>query len=305
MNDAIERPRAITVHGALVLVQLGFAGHHVVSKIVMRELPPTALALIRASSATLILLAVHLIARRRLPRVPLADLPKLAGCALLGIAANQVLFFEGLARTTAINASLLTATIPVFTFLAALLFRREQPTLRSLGGTALALGGIAYLLGVEAITVGGRTITGDLLVVANALCYALYLILVTNLVKKHGSLTAVVWLFFFGALWIAPFGARDLAAHAGELDAGRWALVAYVVLIATAFTYLVNAWALKHAPASIVAIYIYLQPLAAAVLAMAVLDETLTTRVLAAAALVFAGIYLVARPATSARRADR
>lgn len=304
MDDA-RPPRPWFVHGGLLLVQLGFASHHVVSKIVMRDLSPGALALVRACSATVILLAVHLIARRRWPRVPIADLPKLAGCAFLGIAANQVLFFEGLKRTTAINASILTTTIPVFTFLIAILFRRERATLRGIGGIALALGGVVYLLGQEALTIGGETIWGDLLVITNALCYALYLVLVTGLVKKHGSLTAVVWLFFFGALWIAPIGTVDLARGAPSLDSAAWMLVVYVVLIATVFTYLVNAWALQYAPASIVAIYCYLQPLGAAVLAMLVLEETLAPRVVLAAALVFAGIYLVARPVTSARPADR
>lgn len=294
MNPSTSPPSVLAVHAGLVAVQLGFATHYVVGKIVMREMPPGALALFRAATAALLLLALHL-ARRGSPRVPLRDLPMLALCALLGIAANQVLFFEGLARSTAINASLLVTTIPIFTYVTSLALRREVVTLRAALGTALSLGGVLYLLGAAGFASTESTIVGDLLVVGNSLCYGVYLVLVGPLVRRHGSLRVVVWLFAFGALWVAPYGATDLARTAGDLAAPTWGLVAYIVAVATVFTYLVNAWALRHAPPSIVAIYIYLQPVATAVLAVLLLGEALTSRVLVAALLVFTGIYLVAR----------
>ncbi len=298
-----EQPRPLLVHSALVAVQLGFASHHVASKIVLRELSPGALSLVRVVSAAVILLGVHVM-RRGAPRVPLRALPALAGCSLLGVSANQVFFFEGLARSTAINASILVTTIPVFTVLAAIALRKEPARLRTLAGVVIALGGVLYLVGVEAFRLGADTVVGDALIVANSLCYGVYLALVIPLVKRFGSLTVVVWLFAFGALWVAPYGAADLAREGPTLDLGTWGLVALVVLVATVFTYLANAWALKHAPPSIVAIYIYLQPIAATALAVWILDEAITPRVIVAAALVFAGIFLVTR-ATTARPADR
>jgi drug/metabolite transporter (DMT)-like permease len=287
-------PSPLAVHGALVAVQLGFASHHVVSKVAVAELPPGALAFTRASVAALVLFVVHL-SRRGLPRVAPREAAKLAGAALLGIAANQLLFFSGLRRTEAINASVLVTTIPVFTLLVSFVLRRERATLRGTGGIAIALSGVLYLVGAEAVSVGVDTIAGDLMIVANALCYGAYLVVAAPLVKRHGSMTAVVWLFAFGALWVAPFGVPDLVAHAAAVRPAIWLAVAWVVLVATLFTYLANAWALKHAPPSVVAIYIYLQPVAAAALAVLFLDERITARRVVAAALVFLGIYLVTR----------
>lgn len=293
------------VHAGLIAVQLAFAGHAIAGKIVVRELPPGALSLVRTLLAGALLLAIHLLRGGAL-RLPPRDLAKLAGCSLLGIAANQTLFFEGLARTTAINASVLVATIPIFTVLVALALRRETTSGLALLGVGLALAGVVYLLGAEALTVSADTLLGDALVIANSLSYGAYLVLVGSLVKKHGSMRVVVWLFAFGAVWVAPYGARDLIVHASDVTAGGWLLVLFIVLVATVFTYLVNAWALGRAPASIVAIYIYLQPVAAAVLAVLLLDETLTSRVILAAALVFIGIALATRARLrSARPADR
>lgn len=293
-NGAAKEGSLFWVHAGLVAVQLGFASHAVVGKLVVRELPPGALAVVRATSAALVFVLVHL-ARSGAPRVPRRDLAMLALCSLLGIAANQVLFFEGLARTTAIHASLLVATIPVFTLLTSLALRHEAPTWRSIVGAALALSGVVYLIGIEGLAPSAGTLFGDLLVVGNSLCYGVYLVLVRPLVQKHGSLRVVVWLFVFGTLWIAPYGALDLVRTGPEVPLATWGLVAYIVAVATVFTYLVNAWALGRAPSSTVAIYIYLQPIGAAVLAVLILGESLTSRVAVAAALVFAGIYLVVR----------
>jgi drug/metabolite transporter (DMT)-like permease len=301
------RDSPLWVHGGLVAVQLAFAGHAIAGKIVVRELPPGALSLVRTLAAGIILFAIHRLRGGAL-RVPPGDFARLAGCALLGIAANQILFFEGLARTTAINASVLVATIPIFTLLVALVLRKEETSGLALLGVALALGGVVYLLGAEALTVSAGTLLGDAFVVGNSLSYGAYLVLVGPLVKKHGSLKVVVWLFAFGALWVLPYGARDLYVHAPAIAPDTWLLILYIVLFATVFTYLVNAWALGRAPASIVAIYIYLQPVGAAVLAMIVLDEALTSRVILAAALVFAGIALATRArmrVMTVRPADR
>lgn len=299
MSTAKE-PSPHWVHAGLVAVQLGFASHYVVGKLVVRELPPGGLALVRATVAAVILLGWH-VTRSGLPRVALGDLPKLALCSLLGIAANQVLFFEGLARSTAIHASLLVTTIPVFTLLTGLALRREKATGRAFLGVALALSGAVYLIGADGFSMSGGTLVGDLLVLGNSLCYGVYLVVVRPLVQRLGSVRVVVWLFAFGVLWIAPYGATDFARHAGDLRGETWALVVYIILVATVFTYLVNAWALGRAPSSMVAVYIYLQPVAAAVLAMLVLGETLSSRVTLAALLVFVGIYLVVRTKSAAR----
>ena len=88
-----------SVHLALLAVQLAFASLSIVAKRVMVELSPFALVAIRATSAALLLWVIALLRRRW--RVPRRDLAVLAGLAVLGIAANQLLFIAGLARTSA------------------------------------------------------------------------------------------------------------------------------------------------------------------------------------------------------------
>src|SRR5204862_206311 len=62
----------------------------------------------------LLVLAAAVHGRAALP--PRTDLPRLASAAFLGVALNQGLYLEGLARSTPINAVLVMCLIPVFTF---------------------------------------------------------------------------------------------------------------------------------------------------------------------------------------------
>src|SRR5688500_5692250 len=98
---------APSVHLALVGVQLMFATWGVAGKLVMRELSPFGVIAFRVPVAALVLLAVR--ALRPWRKVDPRDLPELALYALLGIAANQLLFAAGLDRTSATNAAVLSA----------------------------------------------------------------------------------------------------------------------------------------------------------------------------------------------------
>ena len=66
----------------------------------------------------------------------------------------------------------------------------------------------------------------------------------------------------------------------------------YVVVGATVVTYFLNLWAVKRVVATRVALYIFLQPVVAATLGVAVRGESLTPRFLVATGLVFVALSL-------------
>lgn len=289
-----ETPSAARVHVALVLVQIAFATLSVVGRVVVRDLPPMAFAMMRLVGAGL---AFALFSPSTfLPsRMPSRDRLAIAGCAALGIYGNQALFLSGLRYTTATNATVLVATIPIFTALASIALRREPVRPRVLGGIAIAFLGIVTLVGVDAIDLGGEHLLGDVLVTANSMVYSLYLVLVRDYTAKHGGLPVVTWGFFCGALFSLPLGVPQLVGAAASVPTATWLLVGYAVLVPTIFTYLANAWALRFASSSTVAIWIFVQPTVAAVLAWHFLGESLRPQLFVAAALVLVGIAVVTR----------
>lgn len=288
----------LAVHLALLAVQVFFASLSIVAKRVMSELSPFALTATRVVGAAALLWGVALLRRRW--RVPTRDLGALAGLAVLGIAANQLLFIAGLARTTATMALVLGTTIPVFTAGLAILLGRERPSARRLGGIAVGLAGAIVAIGVGEL--GGREhLLGDLLIIVNSLAYAAYLVLGRGILQRHDSLVVVTWVITFGAVLILPFGAAGAADQLPDLSARGWAGMAWIVLAATVGTYALNAWALARAEASLVATYIYVQPVVGAALAYVFLGERVTWGTGAGGVLIAAGIWVVSRAPTADR----
>ncbi|HZS35335.1 MAG TPA: DMT family transporter [Polyangia bacterium] len=299
MNRPAPASRAeIEVHVALVAVQVMFASLSVVAKIALKELPPFSLIAARAILATTILCVAHSL--RGWQRVAWRDLPTLFVYAFFGIIANQLIFIAGLERSTATNAVVIGATIPVFTVGVALVLKRERATAARLIGLLVAFAGAMAIVGAGRFEAGGTRLLGNLLIVCNSLSFSIYLVISRPLLARYSTLTVITWTFIFGAIGVIPFGAKGLIEHAPALHATTWLAVAYIAIFPTVGTYFLNSYALKRAPSSLVAIYIYLQPVMGALMAAKWLHETSTIATLIGGLLIGFGIALVN---WSARRA--
>jgi len=221
------------------------------------------------------------------------DLLRLLGLALLGAVVNQLLFLEGVRRTTAIHANILITTIPPFTLLVALLLGRERPTALRLLGIAIAGAGAMYLALAGGEAGEGVTVLGDMLVVLNTVCYASYLVLSKDLLKRYQPLTVITYMFLIGSLVIAPLGVPALGRVDSAALTNRTLLVlGYIVVFPSFLTYLMSIWSLKRVSSSLVAVYVYVQPVVTAFLGPAVLGEKVTSRSMIAAAVIFTGLVL-------------
>jgi drug/metabolite transporter (DMT)-like permease len=283
----------VSVHAALIAVQLMFASLSVAAKVALRELPPFGLIAFRVPAAFLVLLAVR--ATRPWQRVARRDLPELFAYAFFAIIANQLLFMTGLKYTTATNAVVIGSTIPVFTVGVALALGRERSTPAKLLGLAVAFGGALSIVGAGQLEAGGMRMVGNLLLVGNSLSFAIYLVIGRRLMSRYDTTTVVTWIFGFGSLGVVPFGGGVLAAHAHALHASTWLALLYIVAFPSVGAYFLNAYALRRAPSSLVAIYIYLQPVIGALMAAVVLGERPTTATAIGGLFIGLGIWLVAR----------
>lgn len=284
------------IHLALGLVAVLFSANYILGKIALVHFDPLAFAWLRVSGSFLCLIVVY--ARHATPRIPFSARERrlLVVYSLLGIVLNQILFISGLARTTAQHAAILIVTIPVFTLLIALLLRREPGSIARLAGILLAAAGAASITLRSAEGSGAASLTGDLMILANSLCYAAYLVLSKPLMARHSSIRVMTLLFGVGSLLMIPFSARAILKQDWiGITGGAWLALLFVILGPTVAAYLLNGWALARADSSLVAAYVYLQPLLASLMAAAFLHERMEKGTAAGAALIFAGVWLVSR----------
>lgn len=132
------------VHLALGFAQTGFAFFPTLGKIALATMPPLPLAALRVTAAALMLDLIRRISRAE-PLSP-GDRRSVLLYGVLGVSLNQVLFILGLSLTNAINATILMATIPVFTLGVAVLMKRERLTLSAASGVVLAGTGALVLV---------------------------------------------------------------------------------------------------------------------------------------------------------------
>ncbi|MET0646217.1 MAG: DMT family transporter [Pyrinomonadaceae bacterium] len=282
-------------HVALFAVQIIFGTWPVLGKIALRAVPSTGLFAIRVGGAAVAFLLL-LGLRGRLVMPERRDLARLALYSLLGVVLNQFLYIRGLSLSTAVNAALLNATIPVFTLLVGALLGKDRLTARVTLGTLIAAAGVVYLIDPLRATLGGDTMKGNLLLVANTFCFGVYLAISQDVFRRYGALTAMTWLFALGSLAAVPLGGYQLAqTDFASVGIVIWVVLVYTVLVQTVGAYYLNAWALERVSPSTVAVYIYLQPLFAFVVAPLLLGagERPGMRHAVATLLIFAGVAVV------------
>ncbi len=276
----------------MAVVQFLFASLTVVAKFVLPSVSPAGIVFFRVTGAGLaFFLLQRALGRERV--TDRRDLAALAGLALIGVVLNQLLFLEGVKRTTAINTNIMVTTIPVFTLAIALILGRERASWPKLAGICLAAAGAVYLIGPDRIRLDPTTAFGNALIACNTCSYAGYLVLSKRLLERYQPLTVVTYVFVFGAVVMLPIGLvalHDVAVW--QLPARAvWGLV-YIVLFSSVLAYYLSIWALRRTASSLVAMYVYLQPLMTAVGAPLVLGERLTGRAGIAALVIFGGLGL-------------
>lgn len=297
MFNLISVSPRLRLHLALAVVSVCFGAFSVVGKIALGDprVPPLALTELRLAGAALAFLAAAAWRRESWPGR--AALGKLAVLALLGTVINQALFLSGLKFTSATEATLLVGSIPLFTYTAGRLLGREQGSLGKWLGLALALGGITLLFLVRGFRLEHEHLLGDTLILINCLSYSMYLVFARPVLRGLPSVRAMAVIFLFGALEFAPLGLVPLARIPwGELSSRTLYALAFVLVFPTIIAYFLNLWALKRAGASLVAIYVLLQPLVTASLAVfPPLNERPGLGLLAAGVLILSGLLVFSR----------
>ncbi|HXG83722.1 MAG TPA: DMT family transporter [Pyrinomonadaceae bacterium] len=283
-------------HVALVAVQLFFGAFPVVGKYVLQTIPSFAMVGFRVGGAALAFVILQLISKDGLRLDKKSHYGWFALYSLLGVVLNQLLFISGLALTTATNTSLLAVLIPIFALLVGVVLRLDTLSGRKIFGVVLAAAGVVYLIDPAKASFSSATTRGDFFIIVNCFFYASYIAVSKRLIQHYGALKSMAWLFLFGSIITVPLGAYSMrAVDLANVPSLTWLAIVGIVIFPTILAYYLNAWALARVSPSVVAIYIYLQPLIGFVSAVIFLNEHFSLRLIIAALLIFTGLFLVTR----------
>ena len=285
--------RNLALLGA-TLVSLIYGLTFTIAKDVMPEfVKPFGFILLRVFGAMVLFWVISFFVKTE--KIDQQDFPRIITAAFFGVALNMLTFFKGLSYTSPIMGAVLMVTTPMLVLILSSIVIREKLKFKKIIGILLGLLGTAILiLYGKQVATESNAMLGNFLVFINAISYAFYLIIVKKLMDKYNAFSFVKWIYTFGFLMVLPFGFS-------EFNEVNWAIIpteifwkiGFVVLFSTFFTYLLNLLSMKELKPTTVAVFIYLQPLFAAIFAISLGKDSLNWIKILAAILIFGGVFLV------------
>ena len=256
----------------------------------------TVLADIRLVFGTLLFWFVSLFVKTQ--KIDRKDYVRLFAAAFFSASLNQMLFVNGVALTSPVDACICTSTLPIWTMLMAAAVLKEPMTGRKVGGVSIGLAGtlILVLSGTGRTGCTGSDILGNILCLGSQISYGIYLVFFQDIIRKYTPLTLMKWKYLFGALMLLPFSSGGLLdTDIAVLSAEDWYSLAYILFCGTFLSYLMVPVGQKTLRPTVVAMYNYLQPVCAAVFAMISGTESLTFTKIVSILLIFTGVTLVSK----------
>lgn len=281
-------PLAIALLAQQVLGALTFP----VARYGLREIDPYTFAFFRFVISSLVLLFLARI-RRSSPAIDKKDYRKIFLLGAIIIPFNQTTYLVGQSLTAAGHGALLFATVPIWLFVAALVFLKEKFVLRRGIGVAIGLLGVLLIMGGGAIEFSSRYLWGDLIILVSVLAWVSYTILGKPLVIKYGALRVTAYALSFGTLLYLPFGLyRALSFDYTGVSTGAWLSVLYVALGVSVVAYVLWYWLLKHLAASRLAVFNNIQPVIASLAAWVFLGEPIGLSFIIGGLVVLTGVLV-------------
>jgi drug/metabolite transporter (DMT)-like permease len=283
----------LAVDAALLTMALFWATNMIVLKSLLGVLPPAALSAARFVLVSALAMAV--MAFRPEPRIiERGDWLRLVGCALSGITFYQILFMEGLERTTAFTSNLMQGTEPLFALFLLSLTGAAVVQPRQWGGVVLSFAGaVLFFLqdaGSGAALAFGR---GDALNLASAVLFALYGLLCGPLFRRYPGSTAMAWTMGVGTVPLLLWSYPDLRAVDWlRLGPVVWGALVFSSVLPVYIGYWIWNWAIARKGLAHASLYIFVDIVVTGIFAYLFLGERFGATRVAGAAVILAGVHL-------------
>lgn len=258
---------------------------------------PLALFTLRSLGAGMLFWFISLFLPKE--RVEHRDLPKIFVASVLGFFLTQISFLMAISRITPMDCSIVASLSPLYTMFIAAYALKEPLSAQKIGGVVLSLCGVLYLIlnsVTSASAVVQTTPIGVLLMIANSLCFSLYLGIFKPTIAKYSVVTFMKWIFLFSTLLSLPFSAKEIVhTDFATLPLSYMAELAFLIICATFVTYFLIPIGQKRLRPTLVSMYSYVQPIVAIVVSIYVGMDTLSWQKVLAAVTVFTGVIIVSR----------
>jgi len=290
----------------LLIATALWAGNAIVGRLLVGSVSPITLSTVRWGLAALLLLPFGW--RVFKPESTLwQNKKRFLLLALFGVGSYNVLLYLALQTSTAINVTLIGASMPIWMLLIGAVFYQTKPTVLQLVGAMISLLGVAIVLtrGELATLLSMQMVIGDLLIMSATILWATY----SWMLSRPGTSTERQWPWadfllaqvLLGMLWTGLFDGFEIASGHAYLDLNLWtsSLILFIAIGPSIIAYRCWGLGVNGAGPTIAAFFANFIPLFTAILSAAMLGEPPQVFHGVAFALIVVGIWISSRIAGS------
>jgi drug/metabolite transporter (DMT)-like permease len=264
----------------LTLATLLWAGNAIAGRVLVGSVSPITLSAVRWGLAALLLLPLGW--RILKPGSALwQNKSRFLVLGLLGVGSYNVLLYLALQTSTAINVTLIGASMPIWMLLIGAIFYQVRPTLLQLLGAVVSLVGVTVVLtrGEPASLLSMEVVMGDLLIMLATILWAFY----SWMISRPGESTERQWPWaeflmaqvLIGFLWTMLFEGAEIATGHAFIDLNYWtgSLILFVAIGPSLIAYRCWGLGVNGAGPTVAAFFANLIPLFTALLSAAILGD--------------------------------
>jgi drug/metabolite transporter (DMT)-like permease len=278
-----------------------WGGMYVVSKIVLDVIPPFALLTTRYVLGALTL-GLVIFFRKNKTVVTKEFFWKSALVGFVGYGISLGFQFVGTKLSTASNGSLVTCATPAFVLLFAPFLLGERTTTRGIIALIVSTLGVVAVIDPRTAELSPTLFWGNMSLLAAALTWALYSVLVRKVSKSGDLLTSSAIMLLGGLPSSLLIGMWEVQKQGvGEITIGIVFGLLFLGIISTAIAMFMWNYAFAKLPANVASLTFFAQPVVGTLLGWFFLAEKITPLFLAGGVLIGVGILI----ATSERRGER
>lgn len=254
----------------------------------LRAYSPANLAILRFLIASTVLAIYAAVAHFRRPAG--RDIPGLIVTGCIGITFYNLALNYGETRVTAGAASMLIASVPIFTALFARFWLHEKLSTVGWIGVFVSFAGIALIASGES---GGIRLSPQaLIILAAAITSAVYMILQKQYLARYSALEFTAYSIWFGTALMLPFGSGLLTTLRSAPAAATLSIV-YLGIFPGALAYVGWAYVMSHGAAGRTSTLLYVIPVLAIIIGWMWLGEVPRLLTFGGGAVALIGVCMV------------
>lgn len=267
------------------------------TKWAMESVHPFTLTFLRLFLASLLFVPFTWMRAKKAGGVIRIPWKRMSMLSFTGVSGYFLFGTYGISLTSGVNASILSASLPLFTIIFAAVYLKERIRTPQWLGILLGIVGV-LIISVQSNQGSNGSLLGDILVLTSCFIWAIYVVQMKR-PQDEAELPSELFTaltLMLGAIMLVPFAAVETwMVGLPPLPLKGWLSLGYLVLGSSIAAYWLWNKALESVSAASAGVYLNTLPLVSVLTAIVLLNEAVTWRTILGGSFILIGVFWAER----------